>query len=189
MRSSTMKSCRSQIVSLILAGLISMPAHAEVIPCRWEKVADLDLGTHIIVELKNGDQVEEDFEGLSESEMDIETHSARAVIPKGDIQTITTQKRSGVDEGAKKNAALVESGCGRPERPSSAKPMSQRLPWVGTCENRLGSPDTIRGIRILLPVESPSGSSETFAGFRTEEEVSASRLRHLSHIVSARFHK
>ena len=35
-----------------------MPAQAEVIPGRWEKVADLDLGTSIMVELKSGDQVE-----------------------------------------------------------------------------------------------------------------------------------
>ena len=68
MRSETVESCRIQLVSLILAGLISMPAQAEVIPGRWEKVADLDLGTPIIVELKNGDQVEGSFEGLSESE-------------------------------------------------------------------------------------------------------------------------
>ena len=72
---STMKSCRIQLVSLILAGLVSQPTHAEVIPGRWEKVSDLELGTPITVELKNADQVEGDFEGLSESEVDIETHS------------------------------------------------------------------------------------------------------------------
>ena len=109
MRSQTMKSCRIQIVSLMLAGLISMPAHAEVIPGRWEKVSDLELGTPIIVELKSGDQVEGDFEGLSESEVDIETHSARAVIPKTDIQTITTRERDGVGEGAKKGALVGAS--------------------------------------------------------------------------------
>ena len=111
MKSPTMQSYRIQVVSLILAGLISMPARAEVIPGRWEKVSDPELGTPIIVELKNGDQVEGDFEGLSESEVDIETHSSRAVIPKADIQTITTRKRGGVDEGAKKGA-LVGAAVG-----------------------------------------------------------------------------
>ena len=109
MRFQTMKSVRIQIVSLLLAGLISLPAHGEMIPGRWEKVSALELGTPITVELKNGDQVDGDFEGLSESEVDIETHSARAVIPKADIQTITTRKRGGVDEGAKKGAMIGAS--------------------------------------------------------------------------------
>ena len=43
MISPTMKSCRIQILALILAGLISMPAHAEVIPGRWEKVSALEM--------------------------------------------------------------------------------------------------------------------------------------------------
>ena len=93
MRAQTTKSYRIQVVSLMLAGLISLPAHAEVIPGRWEKVSALDLGTPVTVELKNGDQVEGTFEGLSVSDVDVETHSARAVIPKADIQTIATQKK------------------------------------------------------------------------------------------------
>ena len=111
MRSQTTTSCRIQVVSLMLAELISMPAHAEVIPGRWEKVSDLELGTPVIVELKSGDQVEGEIEGLSESDVDIETHSARAVIPKVDIQTITTRKRGGVGEGAK-NGALMGASVG-----------------------------------------------------------------------------
>ena len=71
----TMKSCRIQFLTLLLAGLIAQPTHAEVIPGRWEKVSDLDLGTPITVELKNGDRVEGDFEGLSASDVDLETHS------------------------------------------------------------------------------------------------------------------
>lgn len=111
MRPQSTKSCWIQVVSLMLAGLISMPAYAEVIPGCWEKVYDLELGTPIIVELKSRDQVEGDFESLSESEVDIETHSARAVIPKSEIQTITTQTRGGVGEGAK-NGALVGASVG-----------------------------------------------------------------------------
>ncbi len=107
----TMKSYRIQIVSLILMGLISMRAHAEVIPGRWEKVSDLELGAPIIVGLENGDQVEGTFEGLSESEVDVETHTARAVVPKTDIQTITTRERGGVNEGAK-NGAMVGASVG-----------------------------------------------------------------------------
>ena len=77
-----MKSFRIQDISLILAGLISLPAHAEVIPGRREKVSGLELGTSITVELKNEDWVEGNCEGLSASEVAVETRAARAVIPK-----------------------------------------------------------------------------------------------------------
>ena len=106
MRFPTMKSVRIQIVSSILAGLISMPVHAEVIPGRWEKVSALDLGTPITVELKNGDRVEGNFEGLSASEVDIETHSVRAVIPRAVIQTITASVKDGLTEGAAIGTAI-----------------------------------------------------------------------------------
>ncbi len=101
-----MKSCRIHIVSLILAGLISMPAHGEMISGRWEKVSALELGTPITVELKNGDQVEGTFEVLSASEVELGTHFARAVIPKADIQTIATQKKGGAASGARKGAII-----------------------------------------------------------------------------------
>lgn len=101
-----MKSYWIQVVSLILAGLISMPAHAEVIPGRWEIVSALDLGTPIAVELKNGDRIEGEFEDLSESEVDIETHSARAVIPNADIQTATISSKDGLGDGVKIGAAM-----------------------------------------------------------------------------------
>ena len=106
MRFQTMKSVRIQIVSLLLAGLISMPAHGEVIAGRWEKVSALELGTPITVELKNGDQVEGTFEVLSASEVEVATHFARAVIPKEDIQTIATQKKGGAASGARKGAII-----------------------------------------------------------------------------------
>ena len=113
MRFQTMKSVRIQIVSLMLARLISMPAHGEVIPGRWEKVSALELGTPITVELKNGDQVEGNLEGLSESDVDVETYSARAVIPKADIQTIVTQKKGGAANGARKGAIIgAAAGAG-----------------------------------------------------------------------------
>ena len=106
MRFQTMKSVRIHIVSLILAGLISMPAHGEMISGRWEKVSALELGTPITVELKNGDQVEGTFEVLSASEVELGTHFARAVIPKADIQTIATQKKGGAASGARKGAII-----------------------------------------------------------------------------------
>ena len=106
MRFQTMKSVRIQIVSLVLTGLISMPAHGEVIPGRWEKVSALEVGTPITVELKNGDQVEGTFEVLSASEVEVGTHFARAVIPKADIQTIATQKKGGAAGGARKGAII-----------------------------------------------------------------------------------
>ena len=61
----TMKSGRPQVLALILAGLILLPAYAEVIPGRWEKVSNMEFGTPITVELKNGDRVVGQFEGLS----------------------------------------------------------------------------------------------------------------------------
>ena len=106
MTTPTMKSCRIQFLALILAGLIAQPAHAEVVPGRWEKVSDLDLGTPITVKLKNGDHVIGDFEGLSASDMDIETHSARALIPKAAIQTIYNS-----EEGWRGNRRLSENGA------------------------------------------------------------------------------
>ena len=60
MRAQTTKSIRIQIISLILAGLISMPAHAEVIPGRWEKVAALAVGI--------GARISGQFRGLSSSD-------------------------------------------------------------------------------------------------------------------------
>ena len=95
-----MKSYRIQIVSLILTGSSSMPAHAQVIPGGLEKVSNLDLGTPVTVEFKNEDRLEGEYEGLSASDVDIETHSARAVIAKPDILTITTSAKDGLAEGA-----------------------------------------------------------------------------------------
>ena len=100
MRSQTTTSCRIQVVSLMLAGLISMPAHAEVIPGRWEKVSTLEMTSPITVELKNGDQIDGDFESLSESEVELKIHAATARIPKADVRRITTQPKDSLGEGA-----------------------------------------------------------------------------------------
>ena len=102
----TMKSSRTQILTLILVGLISLPARAEVIPGRWEKVSDLGLEAPITVDLKNGDQIEGNFKGLSVSELKLEANSARAVIPKEDILTIATRKKDGLGDGVGIGAAL-----------------------------------------------------------------------------------
>ena len=113
MISPTMKSCRIQILSLILAGLIAQPAHADVIPGRWEKVSALETASPITVELKNGDRVEGNFEGLSASELELETRSAQAKIPKVDIQAITTREQGGVDIGARKGTiSRAAAGAG-----------------------------------------------------------------------------
>ena len=106
MRAQTTKSCRIQIIWLMLAGLISIPAHGEVIPGRWEKVSALELGTPITVELKNGDQVEGNYKGLSVSELELETHSVRAVIPRTEIQAIVTPAKDGLAEGAAIGTAI-----------------------------------------------------------------------------------
>ena len=49
-----MRSCRTQILALILAGLIAQPVTAEVIPGRWEKGVALETASPITVNLKNG---------------------------------------------------------------------------------------------------------------------------------------
>ena len=105
MTTPALKSSRTQILGLFLAGLIAQPAHAQVIPGRWEKVSNLDFGTPITVELKSGDQVGGDFDGLSASELEIKTRTALATIPKTDVQTITTPPKDGLGEGALIGAA------------------------------------------------------------------------------------
>ena len=140
MRFQTMKSVRIQIISLMLAGLISLPAQAEVIPGRWEKVSALDLGTPITVELKNGDQVAGNFEGLSASDVDVETHSARAVIPKADIQTIATQKKGGAANGARKGA----------DHRSRSGSWSGGLGMMMTHANRDGNEDLGEAQRLFM---------------------------------------
>ena len=106
MKSSTMKSYRIQIVSLILAGLISIPAHAEVIPGRWEKVAALETAPLIKVDLKNGDRISGQFRGLSSSDLELLNAAGRALIPRADIQTITLPAKDGLGDGALKGAAI-----------------------------------------------------------------------------------
>ena len=106
MISPTMKSCRIQILSLILAGLIAQSAHADVIPGRWEKVSALEMASSIMVELKNGDRIKGQFRGLSPSDLELLSPAGRAVIPKAAIQAITTQLRDGLGNGAAIGTAI-----------------------------------------------------------------------------------
>ena len=106
MRSQTTKSRRIQIVSLILAGLISIPAHAGVIPGRWEKVSALEMASPITVEMKNGDQISGQFRGLSSSDLELLNAASQALIPRADIQTITLPAQDGLGDGALKGAAV-----------------------------------------------------------------------------------
>ena len=53
-----MKNYRIAMIALILVGLLTVSARAQVIPGRWEKVEALTLGPPITVELKNGDRIE-----------------------------------------------------------------------------------------------------------------------------------
>ena len=101
-----MKSCRTQILSLILGGLIAQPAQAEVIPGRWEKVSALEMASPIVVELNAGDRIKGQFRGLSASDLDLLSPSGWAVIPKSDIRTITSPSKDGLGDGAKRGAAI-----------------------------------------------------------------------------------
>ena len=80
-------------IVLILIGLLAVPARAQVIPERWEKVGVLSVETPITVDLKNGDRIQGKFEGFSPSEPFLRTPSAQAAIPRSEIQKIT--KRDG----------------------------------------------------------------------------------------------
>ena len=106
MRAQTTKSVRIQFVSLMLAGLVSMPAHAEVIPGRWEKVSALEMASSITVEMKNGDRLKGQFRSLSASNLDLLSAAGWAVIPKSDIRTITVSSEDGLGDGAWKGAAI-----------------------------------------------------------------------------------
>ncbi len=103
---SVMNSFRIHTISATLAALLSLSASAEVIPGRWEKVASLAVAWPITVELKNGDRIRGNFSGLTDLNLTLATYSARAVIPKADIQTITTRPRDGLANGAKTGAAV-----------------------------------------------------------------------------------
>ena len=105
-RAQTTKSVRIQFVSLILAALISLPAHAEVIPGRWEKVPALEMASPITVDLKNGNRIQGQFRGLSSSDLELMNSTGRAAIPRADIQNITLPFRDGLGDGAWKGAAI-----------------------------------------------------------------------------------
>ena len=111
MRAQTTKSVRIQFVSLMLAGLISMPAHAEVIPGRWEKVSALEMASSITVELKNGNRIQGQFRGLSSSDLELLNSAGRAAIPRTDIETITLPVKDGLGDGAWKGAVIGSSAA------------------------------------------------------------------------------
>ena len=100
------KTARTPVV-LILGYLVFVSALAEVVPGRWEKVEALKSGSQITVELKNGDRIKGQFEGLSPSELLLRTGSAQAVVPKGEIRQITIVRHDSV-----KNGTLIGAGVG-----------------------------------------------------------------------------
>ena len=102
-----MKIFRIAVIVLILVGLLSVPAQAQVIPGRWEKVEALGVGPRITVELKNGDRIEGQFGGLSPSELSLFTGSAQAAIPRADIERITTRETDPLTNGP-----LIGAGIG-----------------------------------------------------------------------------
>lgn len=102
----TVKSSRIQFLALVLAGLVSQPAHAGVIPGRWEKVSELEPGTTLRVELKNGDRIVGDLTGRSPSEVELDTYSAQAIIPKADIRRMSVLLPDDLGEGATIGAAI-----------------------------------------------------------------------------------
>ena len=106
-----MKKPRTAVIALILVGLLSIPARAQGIPGRWEKVEALTLEPRITVELKNGDRIEEQFEGLSPSELLLRTGLVQAAIPRADIDRITTREADRLGNGVL-IGAVIGGGIG-----------------------------------------------------------------------------
>ena len=109
MMKSSMQLYMVQAIFMTLMGLMLVPVRAEAIPGRWEKVTALAVTSPITVELKNGDRIKGNFGALSKSSLTLSTHSARAVIPKGGIQTITIHPRDSLANGLQ-NGAVVGAG-------------------------------------------------------------------------------
>ena len=102
-----MRNSRTVVISLILVGLLAVPAQAQVIPGRWEKVAALEAETVIIVNLKSGARLEGQFEGLSPSELFLRTRAAQAAVPRAEIQQITSRESDPLTNGP-----LIGAGVG-----------------------------------------------------------------------------
>ena len=119
MITSKMKSRRTQILALILAGLIAQLVTAEVIPGRWEKVVALETASPITVNLKNGDRIKGQFRGLSPSDLELLSPAGWAAIPKADLLAMATREQGGVDIGARKGAisgAAAGAGIGNADQ-------------------------------------------------------------------------
>ena len=102
-----MRNYRTVAIVLILVGLLSVPAQAQVIPGRWEKIEALGVGPPIIVDLKSGDRLEGKFAALSPSELSLRNGSAQAAIPRADIRRITTREPDPLTNGI-----LIGAGIG-----------------------------------------------------------------------------
>ena len=102
-----MKNSRTAVIVLILVGLLSIPGRAQGIPGRWEKVEALKLGPQITVDLKNGDRIKGQFEGLSPSELSLRTHSAQAAIPRAEVGRIMMYEND-----SRVNGTLFGAGVG-----------------------------------------------------------------------------
>ena len=102
-----MKNSRTAVIVLILVGLLSIPGRAQGIPGRWEKVEARKLGPQITVDLKNGDRIKGQFEGLSPSELSLRTHSAQAAIPRAEVGRIMMYEND-----SRVNGTLFGAGVG-----------------------------------------------------------------------------
>ena len=102
-----MRNYETVAMVLILVGLLSVSAQAQVIPGRWEKIEALVGEPPIIVDLKSGDRLEGQFGGLSASGLFLRTGSAQAAIPRVEIQQITSRESDPLTNGA-----LIGAGVG-----------------------------------------------------------------------------
>ena len=132
-----MELSRTPILTLFLAGLIAQLMTAEVIPGGWEKVSTLEMASPMIVELRNGDPIKGQFQGLAPLVLELRSRAGRAVIPKSNLQTIATPSKEGRGNGAGIGAAIDSEDF---DLQSSGDPVLAQDQFV---ETTLGNPDGV----------------------------------------------
>ena len=81
-------------VSPILAILCATCLFADVIPGRWDKVANLVPGTRIVVEMQSGDSIRGAFVVTSPDSLGIEVESGnRIAVPKSGVSRVLEEKK------------------------------------------------------------------------------------------------
>lgn len=102
---------KASIASSLTIGFLSVSSlAAAVIPGRWEKVADLQVGTPVVVELKSGDRAKAVIKHVGTQEITItDSEGAERQLPKEAVARIVT---SGKVKDGLANGMLIGMGIG-----------------------------------------------------------------------------